>query len=177
MQRSVVAIVVFVLIAAPILAQAPSGPPKPGPEHKRLEYFVGKWSFEGEEKPNPFTPGGKFTGTETIEWFPGGFFVVSHSDMKGTMGAMKSHSMMGYSTEHKAYTFHMIDSMGTEISARGTVSGDTWTWTNEDKMGGKPYKGRFSMKELSPTSYTMKFELSMDGGPYNVMMEGKATKK
>jgi hypothetical protein len=37
--------------------------------------------------------------------------------------------------------------------------------------------GRFTMKVLSPTSYTMKFELSPDGKDWNVAMEGKATKK
>jgi hypothetical protein len=165
------------LLVITALAQAPSGPPKPGPEQKRLSYFVGKWMFEGEEKPGPFGPGGKFTGTETTEWFPGGFFIVSHSEGSGPMGAVKSHSMMGYSAEEKAYTFHMIDSMGTEISARGTVSGKNWTWTNEMKMGGKTLKGRFTAMEKSPTSYDMKFELSTDGGPYVLQMEGKATKK
>ena len=177
MKRIVAAMTVVVLLAAPLLAQAPAGPPKPGPEHKRLNYFVGKWVSEGDEKPGPFGPGGKFSGTETTEWFPGGFFIVSHSDMKGSMGAAKGHSMMGYSAEEKAYTFHMIDSMGFEISARGKVVGDTWTWTNDMKMGGKKMKGRFTMKEISPTSYTMKFELSTDGGPYALQMEGKATKK
>jgi hypothetical protein len=29
-------------------AQAPAGPPKPGPEHKRLGLFAGKWSGSGE---------------------------------------------------------------------------------------------------------------------------------
>jgi hypothetical protein len=177
MKQFVAAVSMSVLLAISALGQTPSGPPKPGPEHQRLSYFVGKWSVEGEEKPGPFGPGGKFTGTETAEWFPGGFFVVSQSEGKGPMGAIKSRSMMGYSAEEKAYTFHMIDSMGTEISARGNVSGDTWTWTNDMKMGGKTYSGRFTMKEQSPTSYIMKFEMSTDGGPYTVMMEGKATKK
>jgi len=38
-------------------------------------------------------------------------------------------------------------------------------------------KGRFTMKVLSPTSYTMKFELSQDGTNWMTGMEGKATKK
>ena len=35
--------------------------PKPGPEHARLGYFVGKWKAEGEMKPGPMGPGGKMT--------------------------------------------------------------------------------------------------------------------
>lgn len=177
MKRIVTLVTWVVLLAIPALAQAPTGAPKPGPEHKRLSYFVGKWTSEGEEKPGPFGPGGKFTGTETTEWFPGEFFLVSRSEGKGPMGVVKGQSLMGYGTEEKAYTLHMIDSMGFAISARGTVAGDTWTWTNEMKMGGKNYSCRFTIKEVSPTSYTMKLEISTDGGPFVVQMEGKATKK
>ena len=171
------ALAVFLLFTVSALAQAPSGPPSPGPEHKRLGYFLGKWVIEGEDKPGPWGPGGKFTSTETTEWFPGGFFLVTQADMKTPMGPAKSRSMMGYNKEEKSYTFHMIDSMGTEVSARGQLSGNTWIWTNEMKMGGQNHKGRFTIKEESPTSYTMKLEFSTNGGPYVVVSEAKATKK
>ena len=29
-----------------VLGQAPSGPPKPGPEHQKLAYFAGKWALK-----------------------------------------------------------------------------------------------------------------------------------
>jgi len=177
MKQVVASIVVVSLLVLPILSQAPSGPPKPGPENKALDYFVGSWTFEGEEKPSPFGPGGKFTGSETAEWFPGGFFLVSRSDSKSPMGEHKGYSVMGYNAEKKTYTFYMISSMGYQMSAEGTVAGKTWTWTHKDTMGGKALSGRFIMNVTSPTSYTMKYELSTDGGPYAVVMEGKATKK
>jgi len=60
---------------AAVMAQAPAGPPQPGPEHKKLAYFVGKWTSEAELKPSPFGPGGKYLATETCEWFAGGFRV------------------------------------------------------------------------------------------------------
>jgi len=34
--------------------------PKPGPEVKKLDYFVGHWTSEGNVKPGPMGPGGKF---------------------------------------------------------------------------------------------------------------------
>jgi hypothetical protein len=177
MKRIVSLLTLVVLLATVTLAQAPTGPPKPGPEHKRLSYFVGQWTSEGEEKPGPFGPGGKFKVTETNEWFPGEFFLVSHSEANSPLGVVKGHSLMGYNTEEKVYTLHMIDSMGYAMSARGKVVGDTWTWTNEMKIGGKNYSGRFTIKEESPTSYTMKLETSTDGGPFALQMEGRATKK
>ncbi len=51
--------------------------PKPGPEVKKLGYFVGTWSTTGDMKENPFgMPPGKFTMTSKCEWFPGGYQVV-----------------------------------------------------------------------------------------------------
>src|SRR5579859_3162981 len=41
--------VMFFVIS--IQAQAPQGPPKPGPEVKRLAYNIGTWNSTGEAKP------------------------------------------------------------------------------------------------------------------------------
>jgi len=158
------------------LAQEPPQMPKPGPEVQRLGYFVGKWQGEGELKPGPFGPGGKFTTSDNNEWFTGGFFLVMRSDEKSPMGNGQSMMVVGYNAEQKVYTFHSIDSMGEAETATGTVQGDTWTWLGESKMGGRSLKSRFTLKELSPTSYSMKLDMSTDGTNWMTMMEGKATK-
>src|SRR2546425_11621171 len=56
--------VCLVLSSGLTLAQAPAEKPKPGPEHKKLGYFVGKWNAEAEMKPGPFMPGGKMTSRD-----------------------------------------------------------------------------------------------------------------
>jgi hypothetical protein len=43
-------------------------------------------------------------------------------------------------------------------------------------MMGKTMKGRFTEKIISPTEYEFKFEVSMDGGEFANILEGKATK-
>ena len=172
----VVASAVLFLFAQAISAQAPPAAPKPGPEHKRIGYFLGTWSSEGDMKPSPFGPGGKFTTTDHNEWFPGGFFLVLHSDFKGSMGEGKSLAVMGYSSDEKAYTYYGIDSMGMADTSKGALAGDTWTFLSDSKVGGKPMKTRFTMKELSPTSYSFKLETSTGGGAWASIMEGKANK-
>jgi hypothetical protein len=92
------------------------------------------------------------------------------------MGKFTSTAYLGYNPEDKVYTYDEFSSTGEHVSAKGTVEGDTWTWTSEDKMGGKVMKGRFTEKIVSPTSYDYKFEASIDGGDYTTFMEGKATK-
>jgi hypothetical protein len=150
--------------------------PKPGPEVKKLDYFVGNWKSEGEIKQNPFMPAGKMTSTSKCEWFPGGFHVVCHDDGKAPMGAMHGLGILAYNPEEKVYTYAGIDNSGMSTAAKGNVEGSNWTYTSEDKMGGKTYHGRYSMVTSSPDSYTFKYETSEDGSNWMTIMEGKTTK-
>ena len=170
--------VCLVLSSRLALAQAPAEKPKPGPEHKKLAYFVGKWTADGDTKPSPFMPGGKFTSRDTCEWFDGGFAVVCRSEGKGPMGPTKALGILGYSAEEKAYTYYGVDNspMNMATVPRGTVEGDTWVYNDESKMGGKVVKSRYTIKITSPTSYTFKWELVGEDGAWQTMMEGKTTK-
>ena len=175
MTRTSVLFITTLLITAAAFAQM--GPPKPGPELKKLDYFLGTWTSEGEAKPGPMGPGGKFTESGHGEWMDGGFFLVIHSDFKGgTMGNATGTAYMGYNADEKVYTYDAFSSMGENIHAKGTLDGDTWNWTNEFKMGPQTMKSRYTMKILSPDSYTFKFEMSPDGTKWETGMEGKTTK-
>jgi hypothetical protein len=168
-----ICIVLALTFAGAVLGQAPSGPPKPGPEHQKLAYFAGKWASEGETKPGPFGPGGKFTFTETCEWYAGGFAIVCHSEGKMQEGTVKGLSIMGYDPGEKTYVYFETNSMGESIFSRGTVEGDTWTWANETKMGGKPTRVRFTLKQVSADSATYKLEMGPGDEPLKLVMEGR----
>lgn len=170
-------IATLLLISTAAVSQTPPPMPKPGPEQKQLEYFAGTWKSEGDVKPGPMGPGGAFTSTAKAEMMEGGFFLVMHADMKlPGFGDGKGLSVMGYNANDKNYTYTDYNSWGEMEVAKGTVDGDTWTWTDENKMGDKVVKGRYTMKIKSPTSYDFKYEMST-GGDYATVMEGKATKQ
>jgi hypothetical protein len=97
---------------------------------------------------------------------PGGFFVEIRTDGKGAMGVLKGLAIMGYDA---------FNNFGEADHFKGAVQGDTWTWTSEGKIGGNKARLRFTAKEVSPTMYTMKFEMATDG-EWTTVMEGKATK-
>src|SRR5215831_852429 len=175
LKRFVTGLVACLALGTIAAAQNPAKP-IPGPELKKLDYFTGNWTSTGDLKPSPFGPGGKFTGSEQNSWMPGGFFLLSHSDESSPMGTGKGLAIFGYDPEEKVYTFQAYNSRGESEHAKGILAGDTWTWTNEEKMQGKLYRGRYSMKMLSPTSYTFKFEMAPEGGNWETVMEGKATK-
>jgi len=167
----------LVLFSVAALAQ---NLPQPGPEAKRLDYFVGSWKTEGTIAPGPWGTGGKFSWNDTMEWMSGNFFVVGHSDFKMPSelgGEGKEISLWGYDTNQNLYTYDVFNSLGTREAFTGTFKGDTWTWTGEATYDGQDIKHRMTMKILSPTSYSMKFELSMDGTTWLPFMEGTATKK
>jgi hypothetical protein len=175
-QRIAIACVVILAFGGTILAQEPPKMPKPGPEHERLNYFSGKWNFEFEMKESPFGPAGKVAGTDRNEMMPGGFFLISHSKGKGTMGEIRGLAIFGYDNDEKLYSYYSVNNWGEKELSKGTVQGDTWTWNAESEMGGKDVKTRFTVKEVSRTSYTMKFDVSSDSTAWTTVMEGKATK-
>src|ERR1022692_1460746 len=158
-------------------AVAQMGPPKPGPEVKKLDTFVGTWTLDGTMKPGMMGPGGSMTENEKCEWMEGGFYVVCHSEYKSSMGNGSGLSVMGYSTDDKAYTYREFNSFGEFDDSRGSLDGDTWTWTNEEKMGGMTMKGRFTIKITSASSYNFTFDMSPDGTKWSTVMDGKASKK
>ena len=174
--KRVLVVLAFVLLTSLAGAFA-QGPPPPAPELKKLDYFVGTWTMDGNIKPGPMGPGGKSTGTAKEEWMQGNYFLVSHSNFGGVMGEGVETAYMGYDPGKKAYTYNAFNSMGMHDIATGQLEGDTWTWLFDQDMGGMIMKGRFTMKMVSPTSYTYKFELSQDGSTWNVFMDGKADKK
>ncbi len=168
--------VLLVFLLAAVLAQAQMPTPTPAPELKKLDYFVGTWSTDGDLKPGPMGSGGKVSGTAHDEWMEGNFFLVSHGSFSGVMGKGTEVAIMGFDPDQKMYTYTAFNSMGEHQNATGTIEGDSWTWLGDENMGGQKMKGRFTMKILSPTSYTYKFELSPDGSNWSTVMEGKGTK-
>jgi hypothetical protein len=164
---------VLTTAAVQVLVAQEQQPSKPGPEHAKLGYFVGKWKAEGDVKPGPMGPGGKMTSTDTCEWFEGQYSVICRSEGKTPMGPSKSIGILGYSTEDKAYTYYGVDNSGMTMASvpKGTRQGDTWTYTDEGTMGGQKYKSRVIIKELSPKSYSFKMEMQGPDGKWMPMVE------
>jgi len=172
--RSSVAVILICGFTSLLLAQAPPAPPKPGPEHKKLEYFVGKWTFESEIKANEFVRAGKTVATATDTLGPGGFYVEHR--VEGDVFSGTTLGIIGYDSHAKVYTSYYANSVGLVGTGTGTVNGNTWTWMVEDKFAGKAVKGRTTITTLSPTQYISKYEMDDGKGGYTTILEGKATK-
>jgi hypothetical protein len=175
MKRTSALLIASLLIATVAFAQM--GPPKPGPELKKLDALVGNWTSEADMKPGPMGPGGKVTIKEETTWMEGGFFLVTKSTFtSAAMGNGSGIAFMGYNSDEKLYSYDEFNSYGEANHSKGTIDGDTWTWATDMKMGPQTMKARYTMKIVSPTSYTYKFEVSPDGTNWTLVMDGKATK-
>jgi uncharacterized protein DUF1579 len=173
---ALITVVVFAALSAVAAAQAPAAP-KPAPELQKVQYLAGNWTSVANVKPSPYGPGGKFIATDHFEWMPGGFYLVNHSKGSGGgMGSITTLAIMGYDAEEKVYTYDEYNSNGEVDHSKGTIAGDTWTWTNTSKMNGQTLRGRFTMKIVSPTVYTFTFEMAPAGADFTTVLEGKATK-
>ena len=170
--RSSVAVILICGFTALSLAQAPPEGPKPGPEHRKLEYFLGTWKVETEIKANEYVPAGKGVGTQTYTLEPGGFYIESLAEGQ----IPRTFGIIAYDSYAKAYTTFYASSAGLVGSGTGTVNGNTWTWMVEDKVFGKAAKGRTTITILSASQYTSKYEMLDANGRYVTLTEGTATK-
>jgi hypothetical protein len=169
--------VTTLLVGIVFSAGAQTETPKPAAELRKLDYFVGTWVADGEIKPGPLGPGGKFTDTNRVAWMDGGFFLVTHSEFKGAMGKGTETAYMGYDSDEKMYTYDSFNSLGEADHAKGSLDGDTWRWLSETTVGSQTMKGRLTIKVLSATAYRFTFETSPDGATWSTVLEGKDRKK
>jgi Protein of unknown function (DUF1579) len=170
------ALLVFLGVAA-LSAQDASGPPKPGPEHAKLGFFVGKWTSEGEMKPSSFGPGGRFTFTENCDWLAGNFALVCHSEGQMLGITVKGLSVMSFDTSERKYIYFESNNMGQNTFSKGTVDGDTWTWTSENQMNGKTVHSQFTLKRLNDDSASYTYQMGAGSDPLALVMEGKQTRQ
>lgn len=167
--------IILLVLGSSIWAQDAAKPHRPSPElQKEGDYFVGNWKFTGETKPSPFGPGGKkVEASERLEWMPGGFFLMARSYEGDKWSGV---TIIGYDEDRKDFTHTSYTATGKVETMEGTVQGDTSIWSEDGKVGGKPVKQRFTIKKLSPTSYTFKLEIAPESGAWSVVYEGQAVK-
>jgi len=130
-----------VLLAAACLALTVPAIAQPGPEHKKLDGFVGRFTVDIDVKASGATPASKASGTETCESFAN-LHVVCRTEATGAAGLYKSMRTLSWVPALKQYAVYTIDSLGYATLTTGTASGSTWTFSSD--LGG--YKLRTIVK-------------------------------
>lgn len=105
--------------------------PEPGPEHRRLEVFIGKWINEGETITAPGAPAAKIVTSDVYEWIPGRFSVLHTA--YGRIGDLDvgGVEIIAYDPKSGKYTSHFFDSQGHATVDELTYDDGKWIWTGE----------------------------------------------
>lgn len=168
-------LVMLLASASALWSQTAPQPRKPSAElQKEGDYFVGNWKFTGETKPSQFGVGGqKFDASERLEWLPGGFFLMARSYEGEKWSGL---TIIGYDEDKKVFTHTSYTSTGKVEVMTGTSQGDTELWTGDVSVHGTPAKQRFTIKKVTPTLYTFKFEIARESNNWALVYEGQAVK-
>jgi hypothetical protein len=173
-----ISVLLFLLVVFTATAmQAQAQAPKPDPEVKKLHAALGHWTYEGEAKPSPLGPAGKYTGEFDGRMILGGFFFQGRGTEKEPAGEGRYLEIDGYDPVNKNFSSEFYLDDGSRFSGALTVAGNTWTYEGKLVMAGKQYqfKGTFA---LAPdlASGTYKTEISLDGKTWATSGESKWTK-
>src|ERR1700683_2678684 len=150
-----------------------------GPEVKKLEVMVGRFTVEDELKAGamgPNSPAMKFSGTENCRWTARGFAVICEAALYRPGKKYSETSFLYYDPTSKAYQYHAVDSSGGTENKTGTVNGDVWIWIGESVFSGKVYHTRYTMKFVSKDSFEYTDESGESENSMKVFVSGKETR-
>ena len=171
------AVLVLMGFGWPVVAQTGAAPSSVGAAHAALGFLVGRWSYEGEARPGPLGSGGPVSGTETCAWFAGKLFLVCRSEWVTGSEVSQAMGIVGYSPERQRYSFYDIDDTQPEAGEGwGVFADSTWSWVETQSVGGRPAKERYTLKELSTDSFTLREEVAVGTEPWVLVESGKATR-
>jgi len=145
------------------------------PEVKALGAWAGRWEFEGsatrDPKSAPVAGGAK--GTMACDWFAGGhelFCVSSGVELGKPMQGMAVHY---YDKAAKGHASFGLSNSNPAVSGKVDIKPGVWVETANIVVEGKPAKIRSTTADMTAEGGTWKTEISIAGGPWTTVAEGK----
>jgi hypothetical protein len=103
----------------------------PGPEHRNLDIFIGKWINTGHTAPRPGVPSAEILTSDIHEWAPGGFVVIRSA--YGLIGdiAVGAVEIISHDPAAGCYRAQLFDSQGNTSVSQLSEADGVWTWTGQ----------------------------------------------
>jgi hypothetical protein len=158
--------------AALLKALAEAG--KPGPEHKKLEPFVGSWTLTVRLWTDPNQPPAEAKGTVERKWILGGRFVQESAKIQCHGKSFEGLSLLGYDRAQKKFTAVRACGLCGTIShglATCNDSGTRFECTKEEccPLTGQKVKGRDEILIESKDRIVMNIFKTLNGKEAKVM--------
>ena len=143
-------------------------PSVPQPQQKQsLDYFVGQWTFKWVGRESALGAGGRREGMTTFKPAPGGKTLESYTEGKSEEGNYQESAVIGFDEATKMLSFS--ERRGTlMVTSKGDWSSPLGIQFNVDpiKVKDRTLHLRRTITVISAFSFSVKEELSEDGGPF-----------
>jgi len=143
---------------------------QPGPQHKLLEQFVGKWDISIKWTLAPGKPPFEAKATSEQDMIFGGRFL--HAKVKFSLpGFPENFELIGYDNLKKEYfstTFMSIETAPMTMLGSLDAAGKVFSWKYEyPSISGRTIHGRQTTRFENPDRYTAEaYETGNDGKEY-----------
>jgi roadblock/LC7 domain-containing protein len=175
--KRIVFVVGLVVLVFAVSVWAQTMAPKPDPEIKKFDVFLGHWTYTVEYKAGPLGPASKATGDLTIKKILGGFFFQNQATEKGPMGETQLMEIVGYDPVTKKFSSNEFHNDGIVFSGTYTANGNLWTYMGKITVEGKSIMVKNVMTLAADTMILeAKGEISTDGNTWVPWVEAKYTK-
>jgi len=159
-------------------AGTPPPIPKPGENHKKLDWLVGTWDVAENFAKSEMGPGGAGKGVDTVSWTLGGMWLTSSYSSDGPMGHYEGHGMLTWDENKKTYVSYWFDVFGGHSELAGDWQGDSLVVTSQEySMEGHKWVERHTYKKVSDKQLDFKVELNQDGKGFATFMESTSKKR
>ena len=157
--------------------------PKPGPETKALQPFIGLLKLKGTTPAGAMGPGSpaqESKGTHSCKWSVGGLWLdcdVKNGDAAGKHPQWNGHVHMGWDYLNKDYRAVIVDNMGGAMMMEGKMDGQKLVLESVGnyQMMGKPTKMRMTF-DLTDPKVLKVTEERQEAGKWMVVHESTGTK-
>lgn len=145
---------------------------KPGPSHRLLETFVGKWDVQLTFWSDPKAAGESSVGTSQISWMLGGRFLQEHFSGKVAGEEYVGLGIMGYDNGSRTFKNVWVDSLNTALTtAEGRYDPETSTFVLESQLydplisGVKTITSTLQINSANSYTFSMR-DISPEGKPF-----------
>ncbi len=148
----------------------PQAPRTPGPEHQRLEAFLGHWRVHGHNAADaPAAPGAEVHGEQTYDWMPGGFFLIGRWVHRFDSSLHEGVSFVGHDPESRSYSADNFDNLGYHRVYQLTEWAGVWQFSGAFE--------RASMRfDDDGNGFSLDWEMSRDGKSWQSLCRLRGTR-
>jgi len=145
---------------------------------KRLDSFLGNWTYTEKYEASDFGPPGEGKGTMTIKPGPGGLSHIIDFKSVGSHGTSIGHEIWTWSPRVKKYVaFAVGNEFAGPLTYTGNWEGEQLVMTGSMEVGEQKLEFRSVYSELTPKSVKFTIYFGSPGQEMKLVASGTAIKE